>query len=178
MLAYGAAADQCSEITRMGESTTLHCMKEFCRQVVHLYGPQYLCSPKQADLARLLAKDERRGFPGLIGSIDCMPWEWKNCPTAYQGAYSGRKGHPTVILEAVTSYDTWIWHSLFGCPKAKNDLNVLYLSDVFEEILVERGSTAVYEVNGRRYSTPYYLGDGIYPWYATIVKTIVNPQTP
>ncbi|CAM8886761.1 unnamed protein product [Rhodiola kirilowii] len=27
MLAYGAAADQCAEICRMGESTTLECMK-------------------------------------------------------------------------------------------------------------------------------------------------------
>ena len=31
MLAYGAAADQCDEITRMGTSTALKCLKKFCR---------------------------------------------------------------------------------------------------------------------------------------------------
>ncbi|XP_004308666.1 PREDICTED: uncharacterized protein LOC101302408 [Fragaria vesca subsp. vesca] len=31
MLAYGAAIDQCAEICRMGESTTLECMKKFCQ---------------------------------------------------------------------------------------------------------------------------------------------------
>ena len=178
MLAYGSAADQCTEITRMGESTTLKCMKEFCSQVVHLYGPRYLRSPTPADLTRLLAKAERRGFPGMIGSIDCMHWEWKNCPTAYQGAYSGRKGRPTVILEAVASYDTWIWHRFFGCPGAKNDINVLHLSNVFSEILAGRGPTVVFEVHGQRYTTAYYLADGIYPRYSTFVKTISNPQTP
>ncbi|XP_074373695.1 uncharacterized protein LOC141714050 [Apium graveolens] len=30
MLAYDAAADQCAKICRMGESTTLECMKKFC----------------------------------------------------------------------------------------------------------------------------------------------------
>ncbi|XP_050365626.1 uncharacterized protein LOC126784187 [Argentina anserina] len=163
MLAYGSAADQCIEITRMGESTTLECMEEFCSQVVHLSGPRYLRSPTPADLTRLLAKGERRGFPGMIGSIDCMHWEWKNCPTAYQGAYSGRKGRPTVILEAVASYDKWIWHRFFGCPGAKNDINVLHLSNVFSEILARRGPTIVYEVHGQRYTTNYYLADEIYP---------------
>ncbi|XP_074342466.1 uncharacterized protein LOC141680032 [Apium graveolens] len=37
MLAYGAAADQCAEICRMGESTILECMKKFCQQVEGLF---------------------------------------------------------------------------------------------------------------------------------------------
>ncbi|XP_050379730.1 uncharacterized protein LOC126797094 [Argentina anserina] len=49
-LVYGSAAYQCTEITRMGESTTLECLKEFFSQVVHLYGPRYLRSPTPADL--------------------------------------------------------------------------------------------------------------------------------
>ncbi|CAM8921667.1 unnamed protein product [Rhodiola kirilowii] len=92
MLAYGAAADQCAKICRMGESTTLECMKIFCQQVEGLFGKEYLRAPTPADLRRLLARGEQRGFPGMIGSIDCMHWEWKNCPSGWGGAYSGRKG--------------------------------------------------------------------------------------
>ncbi|CAN1350342.1 hypothetical protein LINPERPRIM_LOCUS42130 [Linum perenne] len=42
----------------------------------------------------------------MIGSIDCMHWEWKNCPTAWVGQYTGYKRKPTIVLEAVASYDT------------------------------------------------------------------------
>ncbi|XP_074328288.1 uncharacterized protein LOC141666192 [Apium graveolens] len=99
MLAYGATADQCAEICRMGESTTLECMKKFCQQVEGLFGQEYLRAPTPTDLRRLLTRGEQRGFPGMIGSIDCMHWEWKNCPSGWGGAYSGRKGRPTIILE-------------------------------------------------------------------------------
>ncbi|XP_074356249.1 uncharacterized protein LOC141695948 [Apium graveolens] len=75
MLSYGAATDQCAEICRMGESTTLECMKIFCQQVEGLFGEEYLCAPTPVNLRRLLARGEQRGFPGMIGSIDCMHWE-------------------------------------------------------------------------------------------------------
>ena len=64
-----------------------------------------------------------------------MHWEWKNCPTGWAGAYSGRKGRPTIILEAVASYDTHIWHAFFGTPGAQNDLNILGASNVFKRVI-------------------------------------------
>ncbi|KAL9673095.1 hypothetical protein QQ045_029348 [Rhodiola kirilowii] len=177
MLAYGSCADQCAEISRMAESTTLECFKKWCRQVVEHYGSRYLRSPNEADLARLLRRAERRGFPGMIGSIDCMHWEWKNCPTAWQGSYSGRKGRPTIILEAVASYDTWIWHSFIGVPGSQNDINVLHQSDVFDSYLEGITPKVTYKVNGSTYDNTYYLADGIYPRYSAFVKTIRNPES-
>ncbi|CAM8908042.1 unnamed protein product [Rhodiola kirilowii] len=177
MLAYGSCADQCAEITRMGESTTLECMKKWCAQVVDHYKDRYLRSPNATDLSRLLHRAEQRGFPGMVGSIDCMHWEWKNCPTAWQGSHSGRKGRPTIILEAVASYDTWIWHNFIGVPGAQNDLNVLYKSDIFDPLLAGICPQVTYKVNGSTYDNSYYLADGIYPRYSSFVKTITNPQT-
>lgn len=57
---------------------------------------------------------ESKGWPGMLGSLDCMHWEWKNCPKAYHGAYNGKFSRPTIILEAVASHDLWIWHAFLG----------------------------------------------------------------
>ncbi|KAK9928956.1 hypothetical protein M0R45_026070 [Rubus argutus] len=106
MLAYGASADACDEYCRMGKSTSIESLQRFCRGIVAIYSKEYLRAPTANDLRRLLAKADKRGFPGMIGSIDCMHWQWKNCPSGWAGEYSGRKHFPTIILEAVASYDT------------------------------------------------------------------------
>uniref|UniRef100_A0A0D2ZVH9 Uncharacterized protein n=1 Tax=Brassica oleracea var. oleracea TaxID=109376 RepID=A0A0D2ZVH9_BRAOL len=76
--------------------------------VIQLFGDEYLRRPTPEDLQRLLDIGEVRGFPGMIGSIDCMHWEWKNCPTAWKGQYTRGSGKPTIVLEAVASQDLWI----------------------------------------------------------------------
>ncbi|KAI5317994.1 hypothetical protein L3X38_037702 [Prunus dulcis] len=86
MLVYGASADQVDEIARMGKSTTLEALVRFRQAVETLYTSDYLRRPTPRGLQRLLQKAEARGFSGMIGSIDCMHWQWKNCPTAWQGS--------------------------------------------------------------------------------------------
>ncbi|XP_021801114.1 uncharacterized protein LOC110745343 [Prunus avium] len=135
MLAYGASADQVDEIARMGKSTALESLVRFCAAVENLYTRDYLRRPTPMDLQRLLQKAERRGFPGMIGSIDCMHWQWKNCPTAWQGDYENWKGQKSIILEAVAGFDTWVWHAFFGVTGLQNDLNVLGQSPVFNDVL-------------------------------------------
>lgn len=176
-LAYGASADIWGEYLCMGETTLLETVKKFAVAIVHVFGEEYGRAPTTADVNRMATENSRRGFPGMLGSIDCMHWEWKNCPTAWHGQYTGHKKAPTVILEAVASYDTWIWKSFFGMPGSCNDLNVLHRSTVFEDLLHGRTPPIQYTVNGQEYDMGYYLADGIYPPYATIVKSVKNPRT-
>ena len=82
--------------------------KLMLERIIYLFGDEYLRRPTPTDLQRLLDVGEYRGFPGMIGSIDCMHWEWKNCPTAWKWQYSCGSGKPTIVLEAVASYDLWI----------------------------------------------------------------------
>ncbi|KAG5549109.1 hypothetical protein RHGRI_014472 [Rhododendron griersonianum] len=117
MLAYGAPADFVDEYVRIGATTALKSLRRFLRAVIEVYSKEYLRSPNAADVARLLAVGELRGFPGMLGSLDCMHWEWKNCPAAWQGMYTGHAHKPTIILEAVASYDLWIWYANFGLPR-------------------------------------------------------------
>ncbi|XP_048637581.1 putative nuclease HARBI1 [Brassica napus] len=178
MLAYGCAADAVDEYLRLGESTALSCLSNFTEGVISLFGEEYLRRPTPEDLQRLLDIGEIRGFPGMVGSIDCMHWEWKNCPTAWKGQYTRGSGKPTIVLEAVASQDLWIWHAFFGPPGTLNDINVLDRSPVFDDILQGRAPRVQYEVNGHQYDLAYYLTDGIYPKWATFIQSISNPQGP
>ncbi|XP_020412782.1 uncharacterized protein LOC109947264 [Prunus persica] len=143
-----------------------------------VYGQWYLHSPNLADLYRLLHKASRRGFPGMLSSLDCMHWEWKNCPTTWAGQFTGYKHKPIVVLEAVASYDTWIWHAFFGVARSNNDINVLARSPLFNDVVNGVYPHIQYVVNGNEYNLGYYLANGIYPRWATLVKMISQPDTP
>jgi len=108
MLAYGCAADAVDEYLRLGESTALSCLTNFTEVVIQLFGDEYLRRPIPEDLQRLLDIGEIRCFPEMIGSIDCMHWEWKNCSTAWKGQYTRGSGKPTIVLDVVASQDLWI----------------------------------------------------------------------
>ena len=57
-----------------------------------------------------------------------------------------------------------------------NDINVLDRSPVFQELYADRAPKCEYVVNGHQYNIGYYLSDGIYPKWATFVKTVPLPQ--
>ena len=111
MMAYGVPADFIDDNLAMGESTSIFFIKQFAKEVVELFGPEYLRAPNAQDTARLLEMNKACGFLNMLGCIDCMHWKWKNCPSAWQGMYSGHVHESTIILEAVASKDLWIWHA-------------------------------------------------------------------
>lgn len=93
----------------------------------------------------------------MLRSVDCMYWEWKICLVTHHGAYiGGHHGCATIILEAMASFDTWIWHANFGMPSLHNDLNVLYSSPLFNDILEGRAPRVLFYVNGKEYSQGYF----------------------
>ncbi|XP_057523881.1 uncharacterized protein LOC130803698 [Amaranthus tricolor] len=177
MLAYGVAANQVDEYLQISESTAREALTHITKGIINQFGQHYLRKPTPQDLTRLLAFSEERGFPGMIGSVDCMHWEWKNCPAAWKGQYQGRAGVATLILEAVANHDLWIWHAFFWMPGSYNDLNVLYRSPLLVNLFEGRAPPVNFTVNGNQYGMAYYLTDGIYPKWATFIQSITEPQT-
>ncbi|KAJ9539051.1 hypothetical protein OSB04_031784 [Centaurea solstitialis] len=179
-LAYGTAADATDEYLQMSETTSRECFTNFCEGIIHLYMRRYLRKPTANDVQLLFALHEQQhGLPGMLGSIDCMHWDWKNCPVAWRGQYHrGDHQGPTTVLEAVASYDGWIWHAYYGTPGAVNDIVVVNQSPIFNDLFEGKAPDSSFSVNGRQYKHGYYLADGIYPKWTTFVKAYRYPTEP
>nr|XP_043615687.1 uncharacterized protein LOC122587571 [Erigeron canadensis] len=126
--------------------TSRESLDQFCSAVIELYRDEYLRRPTSHDVARLYEAHERRhNIPGMLGSLDCTHFVWRNCPKALKGQY--KRG-------------------------SLNDINVLNQSTLY---MRERNSTAPnssFTVNGRCDKRGYYLTDRIYPRWATHVKAM------
>jgi hypothetical protein len=177
LLTSGVSSMEHDDKYRMGASTGLESMKRFCFAVNALYEADALRHPTIDDINRLLDEGQDAGFPGCIGSIDCMHWEWKNCPSSWKGMFQGKSGRPTVVLEAIADHTCRFWHFNFGSPGSLNDINILDRSPLFYNAVKGEAPQVAYTVNGNRYQYAYWLADGIYSTYACFVKTFPKPTT-
>lgn len=179
MLAYGSAADAHDEYLQMSDDSVLLSLKSFCEGIIQNFGEEYMRAPNEEDLKRIMHINAARGFPGCVGSIDCQHYEWKNCPVAWAGQFKGKEKKPTIVLEAISDGELWIWHYFFGSPGSLNDINVLDHSTTVGAILAGKFPPDVkFVVNFVEYSLPYYLADRIYPNWRLFVKTITEGETP
>ncbi|XP_047979097.1 uncharacterized protein LOC125221015 [Salvia hispanica] len=85
-LATGQTTDLFDEYLRVGETTGRLCLMNFCKGVRAAFTDEFLKKPNTVDCQFLLQLHEQvHGFPEMLGSVDCMHWQWKNCPTALRG---------------------------------------------------------------------------------------------
>ncbi|XP_055601171.1 uncharacterized protein LOC129750015 [Uranotaenia lowii] len=176
MLADGVSANSLDENIRIGESTALVILKKFCTAVIDVYAAEYLRTPTHQDRDRLMKENANRGFTGMLGSIDCVHWLWKNCPVALKGQYQGEAGNPTIVLEAVASRDGYIWHSFYGCPGSCNDLNEQDRSSLLSNILQKDFIQGTWTACGK-YSRIFF-SRWKYPNLPIFLKHFHNHKTP
>ena len=74
VIAYGIPADYTDEYLPTGRDTTTESVRRFAKMVIRLCGDEYLRAPNEEDTKRLMEMNERRGWPGMLGSLDCMHW--------------------------------------------------------------------------------------------------------
>jgi hypothetical protein len=184
-LAFGVAHHAFRDYFQLSTTMARECVRQFCIKMKERYQKEYLRLPTAEDIKAInnLHKSVH-GVPGLFGSLDCMHCYWKNCPVAWQGHYKkgGKLAKPSLVLEAVSDYNLWFWHTSFGYAGSLNDINILNLSPFLESLKdgsfkrVEETSEAVpFELDGEQFDRLYILTDGIYPNYARFVKGISQP---
>jgi hypothetical protein len=101
------ATDTIDEYLKLGKTTALECLEYYCSDIIECFMDEFLRRPIVADTQRFLAKVEKRGFSGMLGSMDYLHWQCHNCPVDWQGQFTrGDIKHPTIILEVVASHDS------------------------------------------------------------------------
>ena len=178
VLAYGESYDRADEYVRLSRSTIARAVQLFTEFLVDDFGPVYLRPPTLAEVGNILSRNAERGMPGCLGSLDCSHWEWSSLPKALAGAYQDRHGQCSVVIEAICDEDTWIHHIFAGCPGSLNDVNVLYQSSLYIDVIMGKWPPRDYPftVNGKTRTLLYYLVDGIYPRFAFLVAPYRNPR--
>ncbi|GJS34015.1 reverse transcriptase domain, reverse transcriptase zinc-binding domain protein [Tanacetum coccineum] len=109
-LAYDTAPNAFDKYFQIVERCSRQCLKNFTKCIPILYVEKYSRKPTSADIEKTYAlHEEKHGLPGMLGSIDCMHWEWKNCPKSLHGQFKRRDHkYPTLMLEAVADQKLWI----------------------------------------------------------------------
>jgi hypothetical protein len=138
----------------------------FWREVVAVFGPDYLRASNADDTARVLEQNAARGFSRMLESIDCMLWGWKSFPFSQKVTYKGHNGASYLRQWLIVTS---------GMAGTHNNINVLHHSPMFAKLAEADAPTVNFKINGHTYNKGYYLDDGIYPHYATFVKTISHP---
>ena len=114
---------------------------------------------------------------GQLGSLDCTHLHWGNCPTLLKGQYTGKDKIATIVMEAVSDYDLWIWYPSIGYPGSNNDQTIWDKSPLHNALVHNELDELDYdfEVGGEVFHHLYFLTDGIYPAVSRFVKAYLEP---
>lgn len=63
-------------------------------------------------------------FTGMVGSVDCCKWIWKNYLTAYHGQHKRMEKVSTTTMETLTDGILYIWHFFFRISGLNNNLTI------------------------------------------------------
>ncbi|XP_076940247.1 uncharacterized protein LOC143609364 [Bidens hawaiensis] len=156
-LAYGTMSDDIEEYLRISETVAREALHTFCECISQLYHKKYLSRSTQSDVQNIYeVHQQRHVFSRMLGSLDCTHGPWEACSVTWQGQYH-RNDHdgPTIILEAVASFDLWIWHAFFGMLGANNDVAVINASPIFDRLIDGVSPNTSFSTNDVNYEYRY-----------------------
>nr|GEX32015.1 protein arginine N-methyltransferase 1.6 [Tanacetum cinerariifolium] len=79
--AYSTAPDAFDEYLQIAERCSRQCLENFTKCIQVLYVEKFLRKPTSTDIEKTYElHEEKHGLTRMLGSIDCMHWEWRNGP--------------------------------------------------------------------------------------------------
>lgn len=77
ILANGMLPDAMDDYFDVSKTTALDYLTRFCAPLIDTLGEEYLRNPKVDDIYLIMEENDKRGLPGLLGSISASIWSRK-----------------------------------------------------------------------------------------------------
>ena len=91
ILGRGTDLDTVSMLSRISMGTHSSFFNHFCEKTASVFH-EYVYMPAGDDLAAVLSLYTEMGFPGCVGSTDCVHFYWDRCPHNVGHLYLGKEG--------------------------------------------------------------------------------------
>jgi hypothetical protein len=140
--------DECSdtteEMSKIGPRTQDKFTIAFLSALVKHRFDSWVCLPTGKDLAFIMKVYETMGFPGAIGSFDCVHFAWGRCPAGLQSACdNGKQDGPTLSFLMCADHTRKILNCSGAFTGTTNDKTISLFSDFMGKLrqgtLVEGG---------------------------------------
>jgi hypothetical protein len=100
ILGHGECFRSVEGRTGIDEDTIREFFHTFMDWMVQRFYAEFITVPYDEQLAFVVSDYEKIGFPGAVGSVDCVHIPWDRCPYEYrQMNRSGKDGFPTRVYE-------------------------------------------------------------------------------
>ena len=176
-LAYGTCSDHVHEYTGVAQKTATKALEKFCRWIIRTYSDEFLNSWGEAEIKAEMEVNAKRGFPGMMGSIDCTHWQWKCCPVAWQGMYQDRNHVRSIVAEAICGHDMYFYQVYVGLPGSLNDIAIMGQTTMQTNYMESGAIDMEFLVGDEKLIGAYCLADGIYPDVPFLLKSVAEPIT-
>jgi hypothetical protein len=129
-----AVADDCAELSFVGESTCHTIFKQFVTAYSDIFYPIYVAFPRGEEMNDVMETYRRLGFPGCVGSIDCTHVKWAACHKDKKWKATGKEGFPTLSFQAM-SHDRKCMHISIAFLGSYNDITISKNDEAVQEMV-------------------------------------------
>lgn len=152
--------------TNVHKSTVCRIIKKVTRQISAILKPQYIRFPDHREVNKVkLDFFEIRGFPGVIGCIDCTHVRIQNPGGPDAERFRNRKGFFSINVQAVCNAQLKIVNIVARWHGSVHDSTIF--NDCALKVQLENGD----------FAPGYLLGDSGYPCRSYLLTPLLNPQT-
>jgi hypothetical protein len=133
ILGRGTDLDTVSMLSHISIGSLSQFFHHFCEKMASIF-QEYICMPTGNDLKAVVARYTRMGFPGCVGSTDCVHFYWDRCPHNARHLYLGKEGKPTVAYSMIVDHNRRIRSLTVGNPGARNDKSIIQYDKSIQDI--------------------------------------------
>ena len=185
LLGRGLCFDDVALTTNISEEVIRVFFHDFIDKFVHKYYHDFIKVPEGAALGKCLAEYQALGFPGAVGSMDCVHVRWDMCPFSLTNLCKGKEGYQTIAFNVTVDHNRLIMASSRIFLGTFNDKSIVKFDKYATNLHEKRSFTDVtynlFTDNGEEVERhdPYIIVDGGYlnwPCLMTMFKSSSKPE--